>query len=104
MAIGFFDIILVREEKMIDDEELVHHERIHFVQQWETLIIGFYLIYFLHGLYLLCRGMKFRQIFDEVCLEREAYRNEKDVLYLRRRELFSFSRREYFKLDRQKNQ
>ncbi|GEC73120.1 hypothetical protein SAMN05443543_101218 [Flavobacterium flevense] len=68
----------------------INHERIHLKQQLELLILPFFIWYVLEYLiYLLKYGNKNRA-YRSVSFEREAYSNESDMDYLKKRRIFSF--------------
>lgn len=68
----------------------INHERIHLKQQLELLILPFFIWYVLEYLiYLLKYGNKNRA-YRSVSFEREAYSNESDMDYLKKRRVFSF--------------
>jgi len=79
-AVAFYPFIFVHPDVTITDT-LVNHERIHLRQQVEMLIIPFYIWYLI---------AYFRKGYMNVSFEREAYGNESDPGYLRRRRPFSF--------------
>ena len=68
---------------------LLNHERIHIRQQLETLIIGFYLIYVIQFLYYRLRNSRFRA-YRMISFEKEAYRYEADLNYLKNRKPFAW--------------
>ncbi len=66
------------------------HERIHIRQQMELLVIFFYLIY---GLEYLIKGIKYKDFniaYENISFEKEAYENESDLNYYKKRKLLSF--------------
>ncbi|MEX0995648.1 MAG: hypothetical protein WDZ45_01210 [Flavobacteriaceae bacterium] len=68
----------------------MNHERIHLRQQLELLILPFYLWY---GLEFLLRLLYFRnryKAYRNISFEREAYSNEADLYYLKRRKFWAF--------------
>lgn len=80
-AIAIFPFIFIRKEKR-ENKKLINHERIHIRQQVELLFIGFVLLYYLEMIFKGYRGISF---------EREAYENESDLEYLKRRKFWSFN-------------
>lgn len=62
-------------------EETRNHERIRGRQQLELLLIGFYLIYFVE---CILKG------YDRISFEREAYANESNMDYLKKRKFCNF--------------
>jgi len=79
-AIALFPFILMPKSTVVDDE-LLNHERIHLMQQLELLVIPFYVWYLIE--------LK-RKGYYGVCFEREAYLNDSDMGYLKRRRPYSF--------------
>jgi len=86
-AMAIWPIIFVRKDKAITDIDL-NHERIHFRQQIELLLIGFYVVYLLEFLlkWYLLKDKK--QAYKNISFEKEAYNNEADKNYLTNRKLF----------------
>lgn len=84
-AIAFFPFIIIPSTTIVDDE-LLNHERIHLRQQLELLVIPFY-IWYLIALY--------RKGYMNISFEKEAYANENDLTYLKKRRIFAF--RKYIK-------
>ncbi len=64
---------------------LRNHEEIHFQQQIETGVIGFYILYILNYLLLRWRGLDGAEAYFELQAEKEAYRHELDFDYLSKR-------------------
>ncbi len=85
-GIAIFPFIFIRKEKR-SDLKLINHERIHIRQQIELLFVGFIVIYYLEMLFKGYRNISF---------EREAYINESNLDYLKKKKLWSF--RNYFKM------
>jgi hypothetical protein len=71
------------------DESTLNHEKIHVKQQLETLFIIFYLIYLLQYLILRLKYDHFTS-YKKICFEKEAFENENNKDYLRKRKLFSW--------------
>ena len=63
--------------------ELINHERIHLRQQREMLVIPFYIWYLI---------AYYRKGYMQVSFEREAYANDSDLTYLKKRRIFGFMR------------
>jgi hypothetical protein len=69
---------------------LINHEKIHLKQQLELLILPFFIWY---GLEFLFRWFQFKNWSDayrNICFEKEAYQNEKDLNYLKKRSFWMF--------------
>jgi hypothetical protein len=80
--LAFYPFIFVSTKTIIDDE-LINHEKIHLKQQKELFILPFY-IWYLIALY--------RKGYINISFEKEAYANEKNLTYLRKRRIFAFLR------------
>jgi len=81
-ALAFWPFIFISSKTIIDDE-LINHERIHLKQQLELLIIPFYIWYLIE---LYTRG------YMNISFEKEAYANENNLTYLKKRRIFAFTR------------
>ena len=77
-AMAIFPFIFTRSEV---GKLTLNHEKIHFAQQKELLIIFFYLLY---AVFYLLYGYK------NSPFEKEAYRNGYNLKYLEKRKLFSW--------------
>ena len=78
-AITLWPFIFVRKGLSFGEIDL-NHERIHGRQQLELALIGFYLIYFIEWI---AKG------YDYISFEIEAYKNEKNLDYLKNRKHYS---------------
>ncbi len=87
---AIFPFVFLREMKFKDDQTLVNHERIHFRQQIEMLIIFFYPVYLLNFILNLIRYGKWNKAYREIIFEREAYSKESDLIYLSKRKFWNF--------------
>ena len=68
----------------------VNHEKIHLKQQLEMLILPFFIWYFLEYLIRLIQYKNRDLAYRNISFEREAYANECDFQYLKKRSLFQF--------------
>ena len=71
---------------------LINHERIHFRQQLELLILPFYVWYILEYLIHRLKGKSPNQAYMSIGFEREAYANDDDLKYLKKRKIWGFWR------------
>lgn len=81
-GLAFWPFIFISSNTKIDDI-LINHERIHLRQQIEMLIIPFYIWYLIEY---------YRKGYYNVSFEKEAYANEKNLKYLKKRRIFAFSK------------
>lgn len=89
-GMAIFPFILVKRSALKNDIFLINHEKIHFKQQLELLLVFFYILYFLNYFINLVKYKNHHQAYLNICFEREAYRHEKDLKYLANRKLFSW--------------
>ena len=78
-AITLWPFIFVRKEYSFNNIDL-NHEKIHLKQQIELLVILFFLIYLIEWIFKGYRNISF---------EKEAYRYEEDLGYLKTRKHFA---------------
>lgn len=86
-GITLWPFIIIRPNR---GEVTINHEYIHIKQQQELLVIPFYILYVLEWLIRLIQYKDTRKAYYNITFEREAYRNEKNLKYLQKRELFSW--------------
>jgi hypothetical protein len=79
-------------KQRLDKENVVfiNHERIHLRQQLELLIIPFFIWYLLEFCLRWIQYKNFDLGYRNISFEREAYANEKDLYYLKRRSFWKF--------------
>lgn len=84
-AINLFGVLFARPEVVIT-ERMLNHEQIHTAQMKELGYILFYVIYFIEWLVrLMFPGNAYRNI----SFEREAYDNQRYILYMETRHHFA---------------
>lgn len=93
-AIALWPFVVVKDKKSVTDPVILNHEKIHLRQQLELLIILFYVIYIFEYLALLIYYLNHDQAYRAISFEREAYKNDKDLDYLKKRRFWSMWRRE----------
>lgn len=93
-GMAIFPFLFVKNKK--PSEVLINHERIHFRQQIEMLILPFYIWYILEYLIHRLHGKNSHQAYMNISFEQEAYANDDDLMYLKKRKMWSFSK--YFRL------
>lgn len=72
-------------------KETLNHEKIHWRQQVEMLVIPFYVWYLIEFFLRRIRKNK-RNAYLSISFEREAYANQDDMEYLSNRKPFSWTR------------
>ena len=103
VAITFGPWIFTRREELSD--VTVNHEAIHWEQQKETLIAGFFILYGIMFLWELVRCTfdplranhadgrhrpLWKRAYRSIAFEQEAYAHETDMEYIQKRKIFSF--------------
>lgn len=79
--------IIIRPYK---GEVTINHETIHIKQQQELLVIPFYIIYILEWFIKLFIYGSPKSAYRNLSFEREAYKNEYNMNYVKSRKLFSW--------------
>lgn len=92
VALTLWPLIIVKDKRLLRDSVLLNHERIHLKQQRELFIIPFYFLYFCEWLLRLCIYRNWYHAYRNISFEREAYKHEEDLCYLRNRKSWSFLR------------
>lgn len=89
-AMALYPFMLFKTKNVQTDERIIRHEQIHFRQQLEMLIIFFYIVYLLNYLSNLARFKNHNKAYYHISFEREAYKNDNDRLYLKKRKSFAW--------------
>lgn len=89
-AMALFPFILFKDAKKKEDLTLINHEKIHFYQQLELLILPFYLLYFLNYCINVFFYKKHSKAYFNICFEKEAYANDHNHDYISNRKLYSW--------------
>lgn len=90
-AVAIFPFIIVRDNKILNNENYIRHESIHIYQCFETFLIGIYLIGGLQYLYAKIFLKKSnQQAYYYMAHEQEAHQNDINVNYLRERKFGSY--------------
>ena len=79
-GIAIFPFIFIPTNAFVT-RRLLNHERIHLRQQLEMLVIPFYIVYLFE---FITKG------YMNISFEKEAYANDKDLDYLKKRKPYSF--------------
>lgn len=90
LGLTFWPFIILRNRLGKVDKELLNHEKIHIRQQLDLLVIPFFIWYALEYLYRFVQYRDRYKAYRNLSFEREAYKNEKDLHYLKKRPYLSF--------------
>ncbi|WP_316827456.1 hypothetical protein [Pedobacter miscanthi] len=82
-GMAIFPFILLKSERLKNDQEIINHEKIHLRQQLELLVFPFYLLYFLNYLINLFKYQNHHLAYRNIIFEQEAYDHENDLNYLK---------------------
>lgn len=88
-AITILNMVFVRSGCAMSDKD-INHEYIHWWQEKELLIIGFYLLYVLEFLIRLIKYRCWRNAYRSISFERECYENESNLDYIRSRKHYAW--------------
>jgi hypothetical protein len=85
-GICIFPFIFIKKQSTV----LINHEKIHYEQQKELLVIPFYIWYALEFCYHWARSKNSKQAYHAIRFEREAYDNEHNPSYLEQRKRYNY--------------
>lgn len=88
-AITILNVIFVRKGCDMTMED-VNHENIHWEQEKELVIVGFYLLYVLEFFLRLIIMRRWHKAYRSISFERECYENETDLNYLKSRKHYAW--------------
>ena len=89
-AMALYPFMIFRKQALKSSHVIINHEKVHFRQQQELLIAFFYPLYFLHYLINLVQFRNHHKAYFQICFEREAYENERDLEYLTHRKPYAW--------------
>lgn len=90
LGLTIFSFVFLKRKDLCCDTVLLNHERIHLKQQFELLILPFYIIYLVEFLARLVLYKDWNLAYKNISFEREAYANESDFQYLKQRRFWHF--------------
>ncbi len=91
-GMAVFPFVFIRYKSMKRDKRLINHEKIHLRQQIELLWIFFFLLYISEYLFKWVKYGNAHQAYKNISFEREAYNNEHNLNYLKKKKFWSFTR------------
>jgi hypothetical protein len=92
LGMALFPFILLQDETLLRDKYILNHERIHLRQEVELFILPFYVLYLLNYFINLFIYRSHYKAYRNICFEREAYQNDKNLSYLVTRKTWSWVR------------
>ena len=90
VGITLWPFIVMKNKELKEDVVFINHERIHLRQQLELLILPFFIIYGIEFLIGLIKYKEAYTAYRNISFEREAYKNEDNLNYLKKKKLWSF--------------
>lgn len=92
VGITLFPFIFLKRKEFRLDKKLINHESIHLRQQTELLILPFYFLYIVEFLVKLLIYKNWNTAYRAISFEREAYTNEQNLKFLKKRPFWNFMR------------
>ncbi len=89
-GMAIFPFVLIKYAELKHDRQIINHELIHLRQQIELLIIPFFILYLLNYLINLIKYRSHSLAYRNIVFEREAYSNDSDLQYLKKRRFYSW--------------
>jgi len=89
-GLTFYPFVFLADKDDKLNKVFINHEKIHIRQQLELLILPFYIWYFTEYLFRLIQYKDRKEAYFNISFEREAYKNEKDLNYLKQRPFWCF--------------
>lgn len=89
-GLTFYPFVFLADKDDKLNKVFINHERIHIRQQIELLILPFYILYILEYIYRLIQYKNRKVAYLNISFEREAYQNEKNLNYLKKRSFWKF--------------
>lgn len=89
-AMTIWPFIFIKDKSSKLNHTLINHEKIHLKQQVELLWFIFFLWYAIEFLIKLIKYKKWNTAYKAISFEREAYANEANLNYLKKRKNWSF--------------
>jgi hypothetical protein len=91
-GLTFFPFVFLKNKEDVLDKVFVNHEKIHLRQQIELLVLPFYVWYVMEFFIRWIMTKDKNVAYRNISFEKEAYTNEKNLHYLKKRRIFAFWR------------
>ena len=89
-GITLFPFIILRDKHLKLDKRIMNHERIHIRQQVELLVLPFYVLYLIDYVIGLIKYRNRLLAYMNISFEKEAYKYDSDLDYLKKRKLWAW--------------
>lgn len=90
VGITIFPFMFLKNKTLKRNLILINHEKIHLRQQLELMLIPFFIIYGFEFLIRLVQYKKWNLAYRNISFEREAYVNESNLDFLKKRRIWNF--------------
>ena len=90
LGITIFPFMFLKNKGLKINFVLINHEKIHLRQQIELLVVPFFILYCLEFLVRLIQYKKWKLAYRNISFEREAYANEWNLDFLKKRSFWNF--------------
>jgi len=90
IGLTIYPFIFLRDKHLKSNKTLLNHEKIHLKQQVELLWILFFIWYSVEYLIRLKQFKNHYKAYKNISFEKEAYKNENNLLYLTSRNSYTF--------------
>jgi len=91
-SITLYPFVFLKDIKQKENVVLLNHERIHIIQQRELLVLFFYIWYGVEFLIRLLIHKNWSIAYRNISFEREAYFEELNLKYIKKRPRWAFLR------------
>lgn len=89
-GLALFPFVIVKHAYLKANKAFVNHERIHLRQQLELLVLPFFVWYLLEFMLRFVYYGNWHKAYRNISFEREAYANEHNLDYLKKRPFLGF--------------
>ncbi len=89
-GMALFPFILYENPELKENKTFINHETIHLKQQAEMLVLPFYVVYLSNYAFNYLKYKDHDTAYRNICFEREAYTNEQNLDYLKKRSFWAW--------------
>lgn len=90
IGVTLYPFIFLKRKDLKENLTLINHEKIHLKQQLELFIIFFFIFYFVEWFIKFLKYKNSYLAYKNLSFEREAYQNENNYQYLKKRKPWAF--------------
>lgn len=89
-GLTIFPFIFIKNKQLLNDSNLLNHEKIHLKQQIELIWIAFFIWYVAEYFFGFLKFRNHYLAYKNISFEKEAYTNQNNTQYLMSRKPYSF--------------